>query len=189
MPPPPPAVTPQVVQVVQAVNPGIRILRARFSSLVARDLTAALAALGPPNAAAAAAVDARQELDLRVGASFTRLQTLLLQVGTGKGGGRVFSQPGWTGKPCAANMSVDNCPWPGTPPPSPTHSRHPQSKYDWSSVAAHLPQGAERDPTLSYGPCQFPTLGLIVQRAWWVEGWGAGGVGDDGQCGCHARFT
>jgi DNA topoisomerase-3 len=78
-----------VVQVVQAVNPGIRILRARFSSLVARDLTAALAALGPPNAAAAAAVDARQELDLRVGASFTRLQTLLLQVGTGeaRGGG------------------------------------------------------------------------------------------------------
>lgn len=63
-------------------------------------------------------MDARQEIDLRVGASFTRFQTLLLQ-----------------------------------------------NKFDW--MAGGL---ADEKPLLSYGPCQFPTLGLIVQRAWWVAG-------------------
>jgi DNA topoisomerase IA len=53
------------------------------------------------------AVDVRQEVDLRVGAAFTRFQTLLL-------GER------------------------------------------WSVTSS----------VLSFGPCQFPTLGFIVQR-WW----------------------
>lgn len=101
------------------------------AALVASDIMRAVNTLGPPNERDAMAVDARQEIDLRIGAAFTRLQTLLLQ-----------------------------------------------NKFDWSGL---LPAGRER-MLLSYGPCQFPTLGLIVQRLWWVaglasaragEGWGA----------------
>jgi DNA topoisomerase-3 len=66
--------------VCQAVNRNLRILRARFSALIPRELQRALQQLVAPNAADAAAVDARQEIDLRIGASFTRFQTLLLQV-------------------------------------------------------------------------------------------------------------
>lgn len=60
-----------------------------------------------PNKNISDAVDARMELDLRIGASFTRFQTLRLQ--------RVFPQ----------------------------------------SLAENL---------VSYGSCQFPTLGFVVER-------------------------
>jgi DNA topoisomerase IA len=71
----------QVIEVCSAANRNMRIMRARFSALIPRELQRAMQQLVPPNAADAAAVDARQEIDLRVGASFTRMQTLLLQVG------------------------------------------------------------------------------------------------------------
>ncbi|WIA41751.1 hypothetical protein OEZ86_009091 [Tetradesmus obliquus] len=107
----------EVINVCQAVNRNMRILRARFSALIPRELQRALQQLVAPNAADAAAVDARQEIDLRIGASFTRFQTLLLQ-----------------------------------------------DKFDWAGGGVE----AER-LILSYGPCQFPTLGIIVQRAWEIQ--------------------
>ncbi|GAB4819974.1 hypothetical protein N2152v2_007020 [Parachlorella kessleri] len=88
------------------------------AALVASDIHRAISRLVDPNEHEARAVDARQEIDLRIGSSFTRLQTLLLQ-----------------------------------------------NKFNWS---AWLPAGRE-SMLLSYGPCQFPTLGLIVQREWEVQ--------------------
>jgi DNA topoisomerase-3 len=68
------------MEVCLGANRSLRVLRARFSALVASELQRTIQRLVAPNAADAAAVDVRQEIDLRVGASFTRLQTLLLQV-------------------------------------------------------------------------------------------------------------
>jgi DNA topoisomerase IA len=77
----------QVIDVCRKANRRLVVKRARFSALIPRELERAVAQLVEPNQLDALAVDARQEIDLRIGASFTRLQTLLLQVGVGGGGG------------------------------------------------------------------------------------------------------
>ncbi|KAL3140647.1 hypothetical protein ABBQ32_005213 [Trebouxia sp. C0010 RCD-2024] len=107
----------EVIDVCLKVRPRLVVKRARFSALIARDLHHAVNNLVAPNQDDAKAVDARQEIDLRIGSSFTRMQTLLLQ-----------------------------------------------SKFDWSSQGVQ-----DEQPMISYGPCQFPTLGLIVQRAWEIQ--------------------
>jgi DNA topoisomerase-3 len=71
----------------------------------------AISQLTRPNKLVSDAVDARMELDLRIGASFTRFQTLRLK------------------------------------------KRFPQA----------IPQGGESG-VVSYGSCQFPTLGFVVER-------------------------
>lgn len=50
-----------------------------LSSTIPRDIHRACKTLTPPDEFASMAVDARQELDLRIGASFTRYQTLRLR--------------------------------------------------------------------------------------------------------------
>jgi DNA topoisomerase-3 len=96
----------EVMQICREVNPRIAVLRAHFSALIPQDIHQACRTLTSPNKQFSDAVDARQEIDLRVGAAFTRFQTMRLQA------------------------SFDNLS---------------------SSV-------------VSYGPCQFPTLGFIVAR-------------------------
>ncbi|XP_041006940.1 DNA topoisomerase 3-alpha isoform X2 [Juglans microcarpa x Juglans regia] len=103
----------EVVEVCIAVNPHLTIRRAHFSALIDREIHEAVQHLVEPNKWFADAVDARQEIDLRIGASFTRFQTMLLRDA----------------------FIID-------------------SATD------------DRNLVLSYGPCQFPTLGFIVERYW-----------------------
>uniref|UniRef100_A0A8C7Z3V8 DNA topoisomerase n=1 Tax=Oryzias sinensis TaxID=183150 RepID=A0A8C7Z3V8_9TELE len=74
-------------EVLDAVQPvmnkgGVReqtVFRAKFSSITDTDIWNAMNRLGEPNKNEALSVDARQELDLRIGCAFTRFQTKYFQ--------------------------------------------------------------------------------------------------------------
>ncbi|ONK76464.1 uncharacterized protein A4U43_C03F28160 [Asparagus officinalis] len=106
----------EVVDVCTAVNHRLVIWRAHFSALNEGDILASVQNLVQPNKLFSDAVDARQEIDLRIGASFTRFQTMLLK----------------------------------------------------DAFVLDFP-GDDRSVVLSYGPCQFPTLGFIVERYWEIQ--------------------
>ncbi|XP_073996996.1 topoisomerase 3-alpha isoform X2 [Rhodnius prolixus] len=96
----------EVIDTCQKINSRLDIYRAIFSEITGPSIKRAVQNLSRPNKNISNAVEVRQELDLRIGASFTRFQTLRLQ--------KVFPV-----------------------------------------LADHL---------LSYGSCQFPTLGFVVER-------------------------
>lgn len=98
----------EVKSVCERASRRLRVFRAKFSALIPRDIVFAAQHLGVPNEQLSLACDARSEIDLRIGAAFTRFQTMRVQ------------------------------------------SRFPGLKKDKGVI--------------SYGPCQFPTLGFVVER-------------------------
>lgn len=98
------AIGDEVQTVCLEANPRLKVYRARFSTVLPQEIKRALQSLGTLNQHFVQAVQARTLLDLRVGAAFTRFQTMRLQ-----------------------------------------------RKFDIEGV-------------VSYGPCQFPTLGFVVER-------------------------
>ncbi|KAK3419318.1 hypothetical protein EUGRSUZ_H05141 [Eucalyptus grandis] len=106
----------EVIDTCTAANCNLTIKRARFSALIEREIHDSVQNLVEPNRWFADAVDARQEIDLRIGASFTRFQTMLLR-----------------------------------------------DAFVIDSAAD------DRNLVLSYGPCQFPTLGFVVERFWEIQ--------------------
>ncbi|CAN6854671.1 unnamed protein product [Brassica oleracea] len=100
------------VDVCRAVKHNLYIRRAHFSALIDMEIHEAVQNLRESNKLFAQAVDAREEIDLRIGASFTRFQTMLLR----------------------DRFSIDST------------------------------GDKEKSRVISYGPCQFPTLGFIVER-------------------------
>ena len=62
----------EVIEVCQAVKPRLKIMRAKFSEITRVSVERALRTLAQPDVRVSQAVDVRQQLDLRIGAAFTR---------------------------------------------------------------------------------------------------------------------
>jgi len=73
------AIAYEVLRVCQEVKPDIEVYRAHFSALTEKDITNAMSNLQSPDPNLADAVESRQEIDLRIGAAFTRFQTTFLK--------------------------------------------------------------------------------------------------------------
>ena len=116
------AIGAEVQQVCMEANPRLQntVYRARFSTVLQGEIQRALSTLGRLQDSLVQAVQLRSELDLRVGAAFTRFQTTRLQ--------RQFEY-----------SNVNNT----------------SNNHNGNSNSTGV---------LSYGPCQFPTLGFVVER-------------------------
>ncbi|XP_013926805.1 PREDICTED: DNA topoisomerase 3-alpha [Thamnophis sirtalis] len=125
----------EIIHVCKAVKPNLQVFRARFSEITPRAIRSACENLTQPDPNVNDAVEVRQELDLRIGAAFTRFQTLRLQ--------KIFPEV----------------------------------------LAQQL---------ISYGSCQFPTLGFVVERFkaiqafvqetfYRIKGWGSEGEAQAGK--------
>ncbi|XP_058446097.1 DNA topoisomerase 3-alpha [Malaya genurostris] len=69
----------EIIEVCRAIKPQIRVLRAKFSEITTPSVKRAVENLAEPDERQNEAVNVRSELDLRIGAAFTRFQTLRLQ--------------------------------------------------------------------------------------------------------------
>ena len=69
----------QVIEVCKEAKPNIQVFRAKFSEITYQSVLRAIQNLGQPDQRVSDAVEVRKELDLRIGAAFTRFQTLRFQ--------------------------------------------------------------------------------------------------------------
>ena len=69
----------EVIEVCRKIKPNIIVYRAKFSDMTSASLNRALSNLVEPDDRINQAVNVRIELDLRIGAAFTRFQTLRMQ--------------------------------------------------------------------------------------------------------------
>ncbi|KAJ0093735.1 hypothetical protein Patl1_26152 [Pistacia atlantica] len=123
-----------------------KVYRARFSSVTEKDIFKAMDNLVEPNRNEALAVDARQEIDLKVGVAFTRFQTRYFQGKYGNLDSRVISLVLSSLLYVLFSTVALFC-----------------SVY---GVLSDLdaPPCRLRLQVVRYGPCQTPTLGFCVQR-------------------------
>lgn len=63
----------------RAIKPNISVYRAKFSEITETGIKRALDTIAEPDERQSLAVDARSELDLRIGAAFTRFLTMRYQ--------------------------------------------------------------------------------------------------------------
>ncbi|KAA6369333.1 MAG: putative DNA topoisomerase 3-alpha [Streblomastix strix] len=106
-----------IEKVVSSDKQGIKdTLISESKNVTPTDLRHAAEHLVAPNELDSWAVDVRQEIDLRIGSAFTRLQT-----------------------------------------------RYCQNSFD---IYAYKEENRNEKNLISYGPCQFPTLGFVVDRYW-----------------------
>ena len=96
----------EIIDVCKAINPRLEVKRAKFSEITRVSMERAMQTLVEPDLLTSQAVDVRGELDLRIGAAFTRFQTMQLQ-------------------------------------------------KKFATLSQKL---------ISYGSCQFPTVGFVVER-------------------------
>ncbi|XP_053675824.1 DNA topoisomerase 3-alpha [Anopheles nili] len=69
----------EIIDVCRAIKSQLKIFRAKFSEITGPSIKRAIENLVQPDARQNEAVNVRSELDLRIGAAFTRYQTLRLQ--------------------------------------------------------------------------------------------------------------
>jgi len=69
----------EIIEVCKNVKQNIRVYRAKFSEITYASINRACRGLIEPDIKVSDAVEVRRELDLRIGAAFTRFQTLRLQ--------------------------------------------------------------------------------------------------------------
>lgn len=169
----------EIVEVVLEKCPNMEIRRARFNAITYGSITGALDSLGVVNERESDAVEARIELDLRLGSAFTRIQTLRMSSYIAKDG----SSPNSSNKNAhnveMNNLALINAHNEKSNEKNVPHKEHLHNNnenfthdgdylHDENNVNSHNDkineQKGVKGRVISYGPCQVPTLGFVVDR-------------------------